>query len=361
MTSIHRAMLTMSLLAAWGCGDPGPDLGTRLTSSTQSANQLLLSADGSKVITVWSDATTHETALVTYDPVTSERVVVYSSKDPSWYPSYLHRANDGALFFLEMLPPEITTSPWTDDVISEKHLGVLVRVSPDGTDVRTLGKCEMSNFAEIAVSPDGRRVACADEDHSVALIDVGTGVAQALNDRGVAIAFSPDGREVLVGEGQGFDTDAGGLTATLARVSTVDVRAAPIPVTYRGLELLGARWDQNGLVALTRTGDGIWLEDLLAGSVRVLWQEPQGARMAYEWADADRVFQLTGGKCLEYKSWFEAECKRGSFDLALRSLSTGEQRHLANGEGARGGDAVLMADGHHFVWIVDDQLYVHDM
>lgn len=348
------ALVLFGLLVA-ACGskavDVQSDLGEPLTPANGTAYGPTLSADGARLdfVLLHADSKTQDALLELDLKTRATRQLYDAASHPTLGIQLPRTGSDSSVFFLEIPdppPPAPLMLP-------------LIRVSADGSDVRTLGKCTTDDFAEFAVSPDAKNVACTDQHYNVQLIDIATGTATLLNDHGNAIVFSPDGKELLVGEGAGLGPNIGGLTAKLVRVSTSDPQATPIPAHFSGQELLAVRWHQGGLVALTRTSGAVQLEDLSAGTSRSLWQEPQGASMAYEWADTDHVFQFAAGKCTQYDGEFS--CKRARFDFALRTLSTGEQRHLAQGEASGGGRAFLLPNGHQFVWLVDNRIYLHEM
>jgi WD40 repeat protein len=177
----------------------------------------------------------------------------------------------------------------------------------------------------VAFSPDGSTLASTD-DNSVALWDVRGNLLGGQANGSVAVAFSPDGRELAVGKLPGtaagsfatvelYDMPAGKLVATLragaddvtalafspdGRTLAVAVETAPGTVQMwnvasRRLSGVIATGQQNQIRSIAFSPDGALLATVSLGDADVrLWSATRLTPVAVIQATQDQLYQVTG-------------------------------------------------------------------
>ena len=129
--------------------------------------------------------------------------------------------------------------------------------------------------------PDGKRVVTASEDGTVTVWDVYTGdrIAERKQDGGTiyAVAFTPDGRCVVAGNGRGI---VALITADLKRDCAVGKRKQVNELPYGGTKAVGVAFDPSGrMVAVTgfdaeEGGSLVTVSEVATGRPIAKWRRP---------------------------------------------------------------------------------------
>lgn len=217
-----------------------------------------------------------------------------------------------------------------------------------GREVRAIPVRSATRIAALAVTRDGRTVAAGDEHANVRLLDVTTGRTlshwQTPNTSVGALAFSPDGRTVvvgLIGEGDGPHPVEVREAATGRLVHQLTGHAGPVwgvaclPDGLRAVSVGGDRalrvWDLKNGRELARLGDH-------PGAARCLAVSPDGRfaavgtghRWAGGWRPADaygvQVWDLNTGRCLGRFTTDAAVCSVALSPDGRHALAAGEDR-----------------------------------